>query len=263
MAESAAGLEQRELRALTGELCVPEGEEPFGAYLFGPDEPGAELGRHLERQVFLEAFGNTVEDLAREYARYEKSSLFIVIVDHVRRLPAGVIRVVTPSPAGLKSLNDLEAGWGESADIMMQRTGLDFEPDKIWDVATLAVPPEYRGRATQGLVTMGLYQTLTMGARSIGVELLVAILDVPGVPDAPLEAAHDLRGLPRGGRAALSGVDGEHARVVRPPLLRPAPGRGRSPTCTGSSTRALGSNRHCVWRISALLPGRPESGIWP
>ena len=129
--------------------------------------------------VFLEAFGNTVDDLAREYGPYEASSLFIVVVDHLRQLPAGVIRVVQPSPVGLKSLNDLESVWGETAEVLMRRTGLDFGPEKIWDVATLAVPPEYRAKATGGLVTMGLYQTLTLAARASGIDLLVAILDMP------------------------------------------------------------------------------------
>jgi hypothetical protein len=168
-----------DLEGLTLQASVPGAPEPFGAYVFGIDGPGAELGRHLERRVFLESFGNTVEDLTREYAPYESSSLFILVIDHRRHLPAGVIRVVRASPAGFKSLNDLEPGWGESAEEVMRRTALDVGPDKIWDVATLAVPLEYRSRAAGGLVTMGLYQTLTMGARVSGVDLLVTILDMP------------------------------------------------------------------------------------
>jgi hypothetical protein len=168
-----------DLRELTEEVCGAGAEEPFGAYVFGSRDLGAQLGRHLERLVFLEAFGNTEADLAREYSRYEDSSLFLVVVDHKRLLPAGVIRVVQPSLAGLKSLNDLEPVWGETSETLMHRTCLAFGPNRIWDVATLAVPPEYRARATGGLVSMGLYQTLTMGARASGIDLLVAILDMP------------------------------------------------------------------------------------
>ena len=172
-------MDDRELRRLTAEVCAPGAAEAFGAYIFGTDEPGAELGRHLERVVFLEAFGNTLDDLAREYGPYEATSLFIVVVDHVRQLPAGVIRVVQPSPVGLKSLNDLESLWGENAEDAMRRTGLDFGPEKIWDVATLGVPLEYRDRAARGLVSMGLYQTLQLAARASGIDLLVMILDMP------------------------------------------------------------------------------------
>lgn len=168
-----------DLRELTSAVCAPGASEPFGAYIFNPDELGAELGRYLEREVFLEAFGNTEDQLAEEYGPYEQSSLFLVVVDHLRRLPAGVIRVVKYSPAGHKSLNDLEPVWGEPAGELMRRTGLEFGPERIWDVATLAVPPEYRAKATGGLVSMGLYQTLTMAARASGVDLLVAILDTP------------------------------------------------------------------------------------
>ena len=84
-----------------------------------------------------------------------------------------------PSPVGLKSLNDLESVWGENAEAAMRSTSLEFGPEKIWDVATLAVPSEYRGRATGGLVSMGLYQTLTLAARASGIDLLVTILDMP------------------------------------------------------------------------------------
>jgi hypothetical protein len=172
-------MEDRELRKLTAEVSAPGALEPFGAYIFGTYEPGAELARHLERAVLLESFGNTADDLAREYGPYEASSLFLVIIDHVRLLPAGGIRVVQPSSVGLKSLNDLESVWGETAEVLMQRTDLDFELDKTWDVATLVVPPEYRARATGGLITTGLYQTLTLAAQARGIELLVAILDMP------------------------------------------------------------------------------------
>jgi hypothetical protein len=89
------------------------------------------------------------------------------------------MRIVRPSPAGLKSLNDLEAVWGWTAEVLMQRTGLSFASEKTWDIATLAAPPEYRSKATGGLVTMGLYQTLTLAAQACGIELFVAILDMP------------------------------------------------------------------------------------
>ncbi len=172
-------MEDQELRRLTASVSAPDAAEPFGAYIFGTEEPGADLGRHLERRVFLESFGNTVDVLVQQYGPYEASSWFIVVVDHLRQLPAGVMRIVRSSPAGLKSLNDLQLVWGEAAEVVMRRTGLDFDQEKTWDIATLAVPPEYRAKATGGLVTMGLYQTLTLAALVSGIELFVATLDMP------------------------------------------------------------------------------------
>ena len=172
-------MEDQELRRLTARVLVPNATEPFGAYLFGASEPGADLGRHLESRVFLESFGNTTDLLAREYGPYEASSWFIVVVDHLRQLPVGVMRIVRPSPVGLKSLNDLQSVWGEAAEVVMRRTGLDFDQRKTWDIATLAVLSDYRHGTTGGLVTMGLYQTLSLAALISGIELFVAILDMP------------------------------------------------------------------------------------
>jgi hypothetical protein len=172
-------LRDAELRRLTEQIMPPGATEPFGAYLFRGDEPGAELGRHVERAVFLEAFGNTPELLTQEYGPYEASSAFICVVDQLRKLPVGVMRVLLPSAEGFKSLNDFEAVWGNPAPPLVARTGAAFDPDRTWDIATLAVAAEYRGAATRGLVSMGLYQTLTLAARRSGVDWFVAILDMP------------------------------------------------------------------------------------
>lgn len=168
-----------DLRQLTAQVMDSGAVEPFGIYMFRSSDSGAELGRHIERAVFLETFGNSTDLLAEEYAPYEDTSVFICVVDHLRRLPAGVLRVILPSAAGFKSLNDLEPWWGEPARAMIERTGLAMDLDKTWDVATLAVLPDYRGKATMGLVSLGLYQTLTMTAVRSGMDWFVAILDMP------------------------------------------------------------------------------------
>ena len=168
-----------DLQRLVADVVPPGTDEPFGAYLFRADEPGAELGRFVERAVFLEAFGNTAELLAEQYDPYEANSVFICVVDHLRQVPAGVMRVLMPSPRGFKSLNDIESVWGDSATTVFERTGLTLDPARTWDIATLAVAPEYRGNAAQGLVCMGLYQTLTLAARHCGIDWFVTILDMP------------------------------------------------------------------------------------
>lgn len=174
-----AFLADAELRRLAGQVIAPEATEPFGAYLFLGDEPGAELARQLERVVFLEAFGNTPDLLKRELGPYESSSVFICVIDHLRRLPAGVMRVLLPSPGGFKSLRDIEPFWGETAAVLQERTGVELDLSRTWDIATLAVAPGYRGGAARGLVGMGLYQTLTLSALHCDIGWFVAILDMP------------------------------------------------------------------------------------
>jgi hypothetical protein len=62
---------------------------------------------------------------------------------------------------------------------MIEQTGLLLDRSATWDVATLAVSPEYRGKAKTGLVTLGLLQGLTMMAWRLGIEWLIAVLDMP------------------------------------------------------------------------------------
>ncbi len=173
--ETGASDLARLARSVIGEDTL----EPFGAYAFASDDPAAELGRHVERTVFLEAFGNTPELLQAEYGPYELSSLFFTILDHRRRCPAGVIRMIVPTDGGpgLKTFHDLGSIWHESAEAMLERSGTGMTLDRTWDIATLAIDPGYRSAAATGLVALGLYQSIVRTGEALGVEWMVAILD--------------------------------------------------------------------------------------
>jgi len=168
-----------ERRDLARHLAAPDAGAPFGVYAIGAGDPASALARHLECSVFLETFGNSPELLAKEYGPYEEASVFFCVIDHLRHVPAGVMRVVVPSPAGCKTVDDVEPVWGESLGAMAARTGLAIDLARTWDIATLAVAPEYRGKATMGLVSMGLYQALALASPRCGIAWLLAILDVP------------------------------------------------------------------------------------
>jgi len=176
---SATVMGDAELRRRAGALAAPGTLAPLGVYLFRSTDPAAELARHVERVVFLETFGNTPELLTKEYAPYDDASVFLCVVDHLRRVPAGTMRIVLPSPAGFKTLDDAPSVWGEPVAAMAARTEIDIDLTRTWDIATLAVAPEYRGKATMGLVSMGLYQALAMATTRCGIAWLLAILDVP------------------------------------------------------------------------------------
>jgi hypothetical protein len=154
------------------------GETPFGFYVIRSDESFAELGRAIEREVFFDFFGNTPELLHQEYDPYEGASLFLVVIDHLRRLPAAVVRMILPSPIGFKSLHDIAKVWGVPADEAIESTGSSFDLDSVWDIATLAVSREYRGAASHGLVSLGLYQGMNMLGTLVDVRHAIAILDL-------------------------------------------------------------------------------------
>ena len=99
-AMSELDLGREELRELATQVIAAAGDptEPFGVYLFLPEQPESELPRSVERAVFDEFFGNSAELLDAEYGEYEPSSYFICVLDHRRRLPAGSGRVTCPRP---------------------------------------------------------------------------------------------------------------------------------------------------------------------
>ncbi len=171
------------LSSVAADLIAREGrgDTPFGLYALAAQDPAAELGRAVEREVFYEYFGNTPELLADEYDPFEAASLFLVVVDHLRRRPAGVMRILVPTEAGFagfKSVLDLERAWGEPWTDVLDRTPTTFDPARTWDVATLAVTGDYRGAASAGLVSLALYQGLSVLALRLGIDHVVAIMDL-------------------------------------------------------------------------------------
>jgi hypothetical protein len=182
-------------RELVDALVATRGapEEPFGTYLIGGDERTADVARSVERDVFLEYFGNTEELMAAEYGPYERTSLFLCVVDHRRLVPAGVMRLILPSPAGQKTMTDIERCWGREPNEALTRCGVATEPSRIWDIATLAVASEYRGGGSEGLVSLALYQGAVQCALACDVEVYVAILDT-----VVLRLIHERMGAPFG-----------------------------------------------------------------
>jgi len=150
----------------------------FALHIVANDDPSAELARDVEREVFLEFFGNTAEMLADEYGPYDASSLFLLVVDNRRGTPAGAMRVILPSAAGSKSLHDLSTVWHTPRPTPVESHLIAIDREQTWDIATLAVSKPYRGGTRGGIVSLALYQGLAMLLLRHDVESLVAILDV-------------------------------------------------------------------------------------
>jgi hypothetical protein len=153
-------------------------DAPFGLYVWAATDPEVERARALERQVFFETFGNTPEMLAAEYEPYDPASTFLAVVDHERGIVAGVVRLIGPSPAGFKSLEDLRSGWNRDPDDVLRGSGVDLDPAETFDIATLAVAPDYRGAATGGLISLALYHGICRLSLDLRIRWAVAILDL-------------------------------------------------------------------------------------
>lgn len=159
---------------------APEEEATFEYALVGPDDPRAEDGRQIERDVFLEKFENTPEMLAKEYGPYEESSTFVTIRELATGKGTGVIRLIGNSGAGLKSLNDLQTGpWQKSTDEALGGTSLASEIDRTLDIATYAVIHDFRGKNNpEGAFTrLALFRAVVLYMEQIGAVGLIGITD--------------------------------------------------------------------------------------
>jgi len=170
-------------------------EGRFGCYLLAASSSYSDIARAIECEVFEKFFGNVPAEMAREYARYEASSLFFLVVERETQRPAGVLRVIEHSAAGLKTLNDIQgAPLHLPTSKVLARHGID-DLRRCWDVGTLAVVKEFRGKAHNHIVSTMLYGLLHVAVRKHAIDHLVAVLDshaymqltqLLGVPFVPI-----------------------------------------------------------------------------
>jgi hypothetical protein len=153
-------------------------EQAFGLYIFDGLDERAELARSLEREVFLETFGNTPELMAEEYEAYEPSSVLVCVLDHARRVPAGMVRVVFDSSAGLKTIADLDRVWQRPAETLLDKAGIDRERQTVIDIATMAIGAEYRGAKANGLISLALYRGQMLAMLESRTDVFIATLDL-------------------------------------------------------------------------------------
>jgi hypothetical protein len=115
--------------------------------------------------------------MTQAYAPYEASSHFYLIADRAEQCVAGVLRVIKSSPAGLKTLNDIEqAPLRIPRDLVMAHYEID-SLENCWDIATLAVPKEYRLPSMEQHVSALLYRALYADICRRQVEHAVSVMD--------------------------------------------------------------------------------------
>lgn len=131
-----------------------------------------QAAREVEAAVFGEVFGNTREQLVTEYGPYEEASHFLLCREAGTDGPIAVARLIAPSPAGLKTLVDIVAEpWNADRDFVVRQAGLD--PERTWDVATLAALPHAR----RGEASAALYASLVNVVTRAGGTSWTAIID--------------------------------------------------------------------------------------
>jgi hypothetical protein len=145
----------------------------FYRLAFQPSEAIRAKAFGCEAEIFGATYGVPYDHHVEEFAPYESASAFLVVLDRRDEI-AGVMRLITPGPAGLKTLN--EAGgdpW--NIDGLRAAAVVGVDPAQTWDVATLGVPKGV-GRH-RFAVTAAMYHGLALAARRNRVRSLVMTVD--------------------------------------------------------------------------------------
>jgi hypothetical protein len=165
-----------------GSKCVPLGDR-FVCFQIEGTDPFSNIARQVEREVFEDSWGNDPTTMKNEYGPYDESSVFFLTVDTHKNVPAGVLRMIRNSPAGLKTLVDLDncikspiAPTAIPVDYAMRYHGID-DLDRCWDGATAAVPRRYRCKFATIYFTKA--RVVAAAALRENVQHLVAVLDAP------------------------------------------------------------------------------------
>lgn len=197
MTEYVYDMSDSERDALTARFLDTKrlGCNRFACFAMEGTDPFANIARQVEREVFEASWGNDAAMMKREYGPYDESSLFFLVVDTRAGVPAGALRMIRNSPAGLKTIVDLDdcvkspiAPRTISVAEVMRHHGID-DLDDCWDGATAAIPRHYRRRLVATHVQ--LMRIMALAARRENIKHFVAVLDAPVV-----KMARDVLRLP-------------------------------------------------------------------
>jgi hypothetical protein len=228
----------------------------FLALAVGPGTPLADVARTVEREVFA----GEAAPMAEAFRRYERDSLFLVVLDRRTGLAAGAARVID---GGGRTLDDAPDRIGLPLSAVVAVHGM--HSGRIWDFATIAVLPGYRGGGRSALtVSSLLYRAFLNAGRLAGVRHLVTMLD--------RRAHHNLKLLgvrfePMAGSAPFEQPGSPATEALYAPFaeLEPAIAR-QSDRLRGTGSdfageiRARGLRRMLTRRTAARVAGQVSSG---
>ncbi|WP_433301971.1 hypothetical protein ACQP2F_07650 [Actinoplanes sp. CA-030573] len=231
----------------------------FLALAVSPASPLANVARTVERMVFEPTFAMDADTMTAEYRRYEDESLFFLVLDRRTGQAAGAARVVE---GGGKTLDDAP----ECIDTPLSTIVAlhEMHDGRIWDFATLAVLPAYRGGRSGLAVSSLLYRTFLNAGRLADVRHLVAMLDyrahrnlkLIGVQFAPMAGSQPFDYL---GSPSTEALHAPFPELV-PAIARQATRLRRLGTPFHGAIKGRGLRRLITRRIAARVAHQVSSG---
>lgn len=134
--------------------------------------------RGIEANVFVKkGYLSSEEKHKEEYAPYEASSKFLLLQQGgPQGLPIGSLRAIYPSPAGFKTINDIEA-----EHLQLDKSGQEIlrgiPPDQMLEAGTVCVVPELWHALDTTEASIPMYGGLVGLTRLAGVPFVIASFD--------------------------------------------------------------------------------------
>lgn len=140
---------------------------------FDPVGDALAAAHACEAEVFFHRYGNTPEEFDVEYGPYADASVFMTLVETNGDVLAAC-RLITPGPAGLKTINDAaRPPWGVDGARSARAARIDL--DRTWDVATIGIRPD--AGAARMFAAAALYHGIALAARVNRIQTIVMIMD--------------------------------------------------------------------------------------
>lgn len=158
----------------------------MGLHVVDGNDPHSDIGRYIEWKVFEQRFGNGLETMREEYEPYDKTSVFLIVLDYEKEKPAAVLRLILPTnETEMKSIKDLlnpdtEVNhWYNAKDTeasLLQEIGATDSNNTV-DIGTMAVLPAYASAHARDGVSAALYSSCVRWSLENDYNYWVTIVD--------------------------------------------------------------------------------------
>src|SRR5262249_36531298 len=143
----------------------------FVGVVVEPGDPLMDVCATIESEVFGEVFGNRPEELASDYAGYDRHGLAFALFDQHTHRPVGSLRIFRPTERyGLKSVHDIaRQPFGQQALLNLGAKHGLTSWERVWEIATVAVREPYRGKPIGHIAANHLYRMMYKAGLDEGV----------------------------------------------------------------------------------------------
>lgn len=161
-------------------FVAPDEQRPWGLYLTPDDDSPAGLAaRWVEWNVFNDAYELSRDRMTAEYDPYARQSTLALVVHHGAEIPVAAVRLIWGHPSRLKLFRDwlprYPAWRGITWEALVDHHGLDLSRDRLAEIATFSVLPEWRSADARWPVKLALVGQMLLAWEGAATHLVCEI----------------------------------------------------------------------------------------